>query len=414
MQWVSPLGTLDCPSFRPRQALGSASFPEKRSFSDAAWILCSTLSLPMLLNPLPPKFAIALGLGILLGAMGSGPSLVAQAQPIFTAPLPSPQTVPVSDSAYILGAGDQISIIVIGYEEFNGTRVVLPDGTIAMPLIGSLRVAGQTIDAVSERLTTELRQYVLNPVVSVSLATLRPVVVTVAGEVYRPGPVQLSSLTSTNQRLTTDATLESSASSPTLSQALIAAGGIRRNADIRAIVVNRQLPTGQTEAISINLWESLTSGRVAADLILRDGDTIYVPTASATDPLDQQLLASSTLAPDQVRVRVVGEVNAPGEVAVPPNSSVSSAVAIAGGPTNDAQLRRVVLIRRDETSGQIVEESLDLSNLIDTFQIQDGDVVWVPKRGYLTALDNVGRVSNTLLLPFGFVNLLQNIGILGD
>ncbi|MBF2035233.1 MAG: polysaccharide export protein [Leptolyngbyaceae cyanobacterium T60_A2020_046] len=363
---------------------------------------------------MPPKFAIALGLGILLGAMGSGPSLVAQAQPIFTAPLPSPQTVPVSDSAYILGAGDQISIIVIGYEEFNGTRVVLPDGTIAMPLIGSLRVAGQTIDAVSERLTTELRQYVLNPVVSVSLATLRPVVVTVAGEVYRPGPVQLSSLTSTNQRLTTDATLESSASSPTLSQALIAAGGIRRNADIRAIVVNRQLPTGQTEAISINLWESLTSGRVAADLILRDGDTIYVPTASAIDPLDQQLLASSTLAPDQVRVRVVGEVNAPGEVAVPPNSSVSSAVAIAGGPTNDAQLRRVVLIRRDEASGQIVEESLDLSNLIDTFQIQDGDVVWVPKRGYLTALDNVGRVSNTLLLPFGFVNLLQNIGILGD
>ena len=329
-----------------------------------------------------------------------------------TQPLPPVDWVEITEADYILGPGDHLSILVIGYPEFDGTRVVLPDGTISLPLIGSLRVADETADAVSRRLTNMLGRYLTNPVVNVSLAILRPVVVNVAGDVYRPGPVQLTSLTSTEQRITTNATISSSTNSPTLGQALVAAGGVRRSADLQQVTVSRLMPNGSVATFTVNLWEALTADRVAVNLILRDGDTVYVPQSVDNDPASQRLLASSTFAPTQVRVRVVGEVNRPGEINIPPNSSVSSAVAVAGGPTDDARLGQVSLIRRDDSTGEINEQIIDLSNLIDDFQIQDGDVVWVPKQPYLNALDTLGRLTDALIAPLNIIDFLQGIGVL--
>ncbi len=379
-----------------------------------------------------PWLILVTGCTVTLGAiLGNGALAQTPAAANLTAPLPSaqplPQVVPQplpavppaspggaaqGEGTYLLGPGDHLSIVVIGYDELNGTRVVLPDGTIAMPLIGSLRVTGNTIDQVSQRLTTDLRQFLVNPVVAVSLAILRPVTVTVIGEVYRPGPVQLSSLTSTSQRVNTDATISAATSTPTLSQALLAAGGVRPTADIQTIAVSRVGPGGRTDTFSINLWESLTNGRVAADLILRDGDAIQVPVAIAGAGLDSQLLARSSFAPDRVLVRVVGEVNQPGEVEVPPDSTVVGAVAIAGGPTREAHLSQVTLIRRNEGTGEFSQQTLDLSQWRETLQVEAGDVIWIPQRPTLAGVDGVDRIFSRIISPLTFINLLQNIGIL--
>ena len=104
-----------------------------------------------------------------------------------------------------------------------------------------------------------------------------------------------------------------------------------------------------------------------------------------------------------MRVKVIGEVVSPGEIAVPPDSSISSAVAIAGGPTTDAQLSSVSLVRQNE-NGQIEKEDVDLSNLVDDYQVREGDVVVVAKRGYLSVVDGIGRVFNPL-------NLLRIFGL---
>ena len=156
--------------------------------------------------------------------------------------------------------------------------------------------------------------------------------------------------------------------------------------------IRRPLPDGRVENLTLNLWEAMTSDAGIADIGLRDGDTIFIPPLSG-DEIDRRTVARSSLAPRTVRVKVVGEVVSPGEVAVPPDSSVSSAVAIAGGPTSDAQLSSVSLVRQDET-GKIVEEEIDLRNLVDDYQVQDGDVVVVAKRGYLSVVDGIGRVLN--------------------
>lgn len=306
---------------------------------------------------------------------------------------------------YILGPGDEIGITVYGYDEMAVQKVVLSDGTILMPLLNSVRVAGLTPDQLALQLERDLNNYLVEPDVSVSLLTLRPVEVTVTGEVQRPGPVRLRGLINSQQ----GGGNQPEDAIPSLSTALVRAGGITRYADLRGIELRRFDGNGGSAPTVINLWDAISSGSMAPDLVLQDGDTIYVPRL-ASGEVDQRLISRSSLAPETVRVRVVGEVVNPGEVAVPPNSSVSSAVAIAGGPTNDAELDDVVFVRMNE-QGEIERYDMDLRNLMDDFQVQDGDVVIVPKDENLNLLDIALRALN----PFGrAVDIVDTILELGN
>ncbi|GAB4144960.1 MAG: SLBB domain-containing protein [Cyanobacteria bacterium J069] len=294
--------------------------------------------------------------------------------------------------AYILGAGDELSIAVFGYDEYTLTTTVLPDGTITLPLIGQVQASGKTTDQFKQDLTERLRAILVNPAATVTVLTPRPIVVNVAGEVMRPGPVRGTDLQGT----------------PTLSAALISAGGITRNADIRQVYLRRNGPTGTSQSYTINLWEAISSDNASADLLIQDGDSIYIPPLGAGEVLDRQLLARSSFSPATVRVRVVGEVTKPGEVQVPPGSSLSSAVAIAGGPTEDARLSRVAFIRMNE-QGAVERRIIDLRNLSDANEIQDGDVVIVPKRQDTSFLQLAGRVLNPLGSLLGIVEGLDGL-----
>lgn len=316
-------------------------------------------------------------------------------------PLPAAESIPgvmvtpelsaFVDNSYLLGPGDAIAISVIGYPEFEDTQAILPDGTISIPLVGSVQASNQTLASLSQRLSQRLQTYLVNPAVSLSLESLRPVLITVGGEVYRPGPLQLGSLMADGE------------ANPTLANALTAAGGVTREADIRQVQIQRRRPDGSAELLTLNLWEGLGAEDLAPtatpELVLRDGDVVWVPELDPLDMvIDRTLLASSSIAPETVRVRVVGEVVNPGEVLVPPSASLSSAVAVAGGPTTDARLSQVEFVRMDDT-GQITTETVDLRNLTDGYQVQDGDVLIVPRTDLATGLDYFGR----FLTPFSFL-----------
>lgn len=302
---------------------------------------------------------------------------------------------------YLLGPGDEISITVFGYEEYSLVKVIEPNGTIALPVIGSVPVAGRTPEAAAQDLATRLSYYLVDPVVSITTTALRPVFVSVGGEVQRPGPIQLQSPNTRNNNNAPQTRL------PTLSTALIEAGGVTRDADLREVQVRRPLPNGEARIFTVNLWKGLASESSAANPLLQDGDTIFVPRLVADAEIDPRLVARSSLAPETVRVRVVGEVTDPGEVPVPPNSSLSSAVAIAGGPTNDAQLSSAVFIRMND-EGVVERQEVNLANLTDNYQVQDGDVIIVPKRGTSSILDFAIRVLNPLNLLFETFNLNEN------
>lgn len=304
---------------------------------------------------------------------------------------------------YLLGAGDQIEISVFGYQEFTGPKTVLPDGTISLPVVGSVKAADRTPSQLAADLKTRLDPYLVEPAVTVSLATLRPVVVNIAGEVQRPGPIQLRSLTATTVRTATGqaGALEGV---PTLSAALMEAGGVTQNADIRQVVLRRALPGGRTQDVTVNLWDAIWSDRQPQDLMLRAGDSIYVPKLAAGATLDRRLIARSRLAPATVKVRVVGEVTRPGEIQISPNSSLSSAIASAGGFGKEAKPDEVQLIRLND-AGQIETQKVNLSRLNDEVQVQEGDVLVVPEKKRSSFLRTLGQVLN----PFGsLLNLFRS------
>ncbi|MFM7450579.1 MAG: polysaccharide biosynthesis/export family protein [Leptolyngbyaceae cyanobacterium] len=317
----------------------------------------------------------------------------------------------VIDTSYLLGPGDQISLSVVGYDDFTNlpptgpagtpTRLVqdiLPDGTISIPLVGSVRAAGQTLNSLTQEITTKLKIYLVSPVVSLSLVNLRPVRVIVSGQVERPGPIQLANLSNTRDRAETT-------TAPTLTSAIATAGGVSREADLRRVTLKRILPGGKTETVNFNLWEMIALETGPQDpVILRDGDAIFVPKLEVGNPVDSRLISRSSLAPATVRVRVVGEVKTPGIIAVRPDSSISSAIAAAGGPTVDAKLSNTEFVRMNE-NGKIEVKKINLHGLSDNIQIQEGDVIFVPRTTFASVLDYLGRLA----APIGTVGVFRAI-----
>ena len=355
-------------------------------------------------------FRLLLGLmqgGVIAIVILTTTPIKTDAQDTRALPFPSNRSAPDSESqllqpdnisSYILGAGDVLDIKVFDYQEYSGTQVVLPDGTISLPLIGKIVAGDQTSEELAQTLTQKLQRLLVNPVVSISLTKLRPVRVNVAGEVYRPGPIQMQSLSPANASNSTNQVLF-----PTVSEAISLAGGITQEADIRGVILKRYSPNRESEPITINLWEALLSENTPGDLVLLDGDSLYIPKADSTSTqLDRRVLARATFAPETVRVRVAGEVRNPGEILVRPDSTLSSVIAIAG-PTEKSQLSRVVFVRMQET-GRVDRQVLNLRELADSEQVQDGDILFVPKNTARDILDIAGQV----LSPLGsLLNLLK-------
>ena len=321
------------------------------------------------------------------------PSLPLQGEGSLDSSLPlqrPPETSQPFDLPYVLGPGDKIDIAVYGIEEAIGVQEVLPDGSVFLPLIGSVMVSGQTLSSLTNELTQKFDVWLVSPTVSLSIRERRPITVSVTGLVQRPGPTQLTT------------------NSASLLEAINKAGGTTRGADIRGILISRALPGGGQTSIEVDLWDSVWSQDQeqpvvsnALQILLRDGDAIYVPQMAADSDLDQRLMARSSLAPPTVRVRVVGEVRRPGEVQIPPDGTLSSAIASAGGPTRDGALQRVEYIRLNE-AGEIERQQIDLANLTDDILVQDGDVLFVPP----TNLASFSYTTSQLLSPFfGILNI---------
>jgi polysaccharide export outer membrane protein len=97
-------------------------------------------------------------------------------------PLPT-----TTDTVYRLGPGDQVRVITFGGEQLTGEFRVNDSGNIAVPLLGPVRAAGLTTNALADEITDRLRRSKLftNPSVAVEVTSYRPIFV--LGEVNHPG-----------------------------------------------------------------------------------------------------------------------------------------------------------------------------------------------------------------------------------
>jgi polysaccharide export outer membrane protein len=198
-----------------------------------------------------------------------------------------------------------------------------------------------------------------------------------------------------------------------VTRAIQLAGGITSQADIRNIKLRRPTRTGAEQTVEINLWQLLQSGDVNQDIIVQDGDTIVIPTATEISPAEATQLATTTLSPARIQVGVVGEVKQPGAVQLQPNSSLNQALLAAGG-FNDARASKgsVELIRLN-ANGSVTkrEVKVDFKQGINEQTnpiLRNNDVVVVNRSG----IARTGDGLNILAGPLGIIlNIARFFGL---
>jgi len=320
------------------------------------------------------------------------------------------------DSSYLLGVGDEIRIEIFNAPEYGGDFQVLAGGVVNLPFVGNISVSGLTVQQASDAIVAEMAYYIRRPRVTLSLLDARPLQVAIAGEVNRPGSYRVAI---------------SEEETPTLTQVIELAGGITQFADLRNIEIQRlvskqsESPTVQaplttastaaspTKRIDVNLWQLLKDSRLEEDLLLQDGDRIIIPTATALTPEEVTELASASFSPDAMTVNVVGEVDRPGSVELPPNTPLNQAILAAGGFNNRARTGRVTLVRLNP-NGSVTQQRIpvDLSDGINSESnpaLQPNDTVVIGRSTLTRVGDTIGSALTPLSGIFGILRVIDNL-----
>jgi polysaccharide export outer membrane protein len=257
---------------------------------------------------------------------------------------PAPNAVPVGHQ-YRINPGDQLSVQVYGEQNLPASVNVLPDGDIFYPLAGRVHVAGLTLVQATAALRNALSDYILHPVVSISVTQLGQISVLVLGNVKTPGKYQL-------------------AATAGVTDALAAAGGLGP--------VNGDYPTARIadpdgNVKQVDLQRLLHGGDTSSDVRLTDDTTVYVPS------------------PLQFNVEVFGAVDKPGDVTLNEGDRLAMAIAKAGpSPATNPDLNHVQ-IRRTDAQGHVnttevnLYEILKSGDLSKDTPLQKGDIVYVPQ-----------------------------------
>lgn len=185
----------------------------------------------------------------------------AQAPATATAPAPaSARTAaaarPWNEQEYRLGPGDKLRVEVYREAQLSQSLQVRPDGRITLPLIGDMAATGRTPEELRDAISTSLKEYVTNPVVTVIVQEAVAAQIYVIGEVSSPGAqIMQGPLTAL--------------------QALAQAGGLKEFANKSGIRILRKGAAGLTQTLGFDYKEAV-KGRIEP-LFLQPGDTVVVP-----------------------------------------------------------------------------------------------------------------------------------------
>jgi polysaccharide export outer membrane protein len=167
-------------------------------------------------------------------------------------------------AGYRIQPGDQLAITVLEDETLNRQVLVLPDGRVSVPLAGSVRAAGNTVETVENVIADRLASnFAVRPSVFVSVVAVseeeETFPVFVLGQVGGAGQIEVEPGT-------------------TLLQAIALAGGLDRFAAGKRIQLRRTDPsTGQERLYLFNYRAVERGGAIESMITLREGDVIIVP-----------------------------------------------------------------------------------------------------------------------------------------
>ena len=271
-----------------------------------------------------------------------------QFQPLLTGPAPDDYTV---------GPGDELVVVVTGDVEFAHELQVTNGGFVVVPEVGRISVANQPLRSaralIKNRLAASYSTITSGTSsVDVTLAKFGVHQIYVTGEVGQPGAYQLSSVA-------------------TVTNALYAAGGPTELGSLRDVRIKRR----SGEEVSMDLYPYLLTGQIEGDVVLEQGDVVFVPMRGR-------------------QVRLAGAVKRPSVYELRPQEDLWQLLDAAGGFESHARRDRLTIHRvllPGTSRGGAPRAAIDLELpeasgitegalggvLIPTVGLQDGDSVVV-------------------------------------
>jgi polysaccharide export outer membrane protein len=251
------------------------------------------------------------------------------------------------DRDYRLGEGDEIQVSVWGRTELSGKHTIGPDGNITLPYVGLFPIANLTRTQAAEAAQVAWSKFYDAVNVTVTVQRYEANKIFVLGRVANPGVLRFEG-------------------QPSLLEAVTRAGGLPIGGigAEKAALARCMVFRGRDKLVWIELRNLLNGTNLALNIRLQRNDTLYIPDS------DDQL------------VYVMGEVKRPGVVRVTPEMTFLSALAQAGGPTEDAKTGKIRLLR--PTAG--IDRDFNLNDFYrlpqnQDVRVQDGDIIYVSKSG---------------------------------
>jgi polysaccharide export outer membrane protein len=234
---------------------------------------------------------------------------------------------------YLLGHGDVIKITVYDNDDLLTVARVSDDGYILMPLLGQVKVEGQSVNQAASHIGALLADgYLVNPQVNIFVQEFRSKKAIVLGLVNKPGLIEMSGPV-------------------TLLELISQAGGLAEDYGETATVKRQgSIPN---EVILVDLRKLVEGGDLSQNIAIQDGDTVYVGKAGMC--------------------YITGEVKTPNAYKCSDNITVLKMITLAGGFTGKAAKSSVKVVRKvngEETLFEKVEMDM---------QLQPDDVIIVPE-----------------------------------
>ena len=232
---------------------------------------------------------------------------------------------PAPGEGYVIGPQDNLSIIVSDETELTGKYRVDSDGTISMPYLSRVPLAGLSLQEAQDKITAMLKAgYIRNPQVRIEVDQFKARSVLMTGEVRVQGKVTLPG------------------STMSLLEALALAGSATQNASNEVLIMHPPKPGEKApEPIVVNR-KDLELGKVGRDITLQDGDIVNIQVAK--------------------RFYISGFIKNPGSFVLDTGTTVGQAIILAGGLNDRGSDRRLTIIR--VVAGKTVEVPVKMEDTV--------------------------------------------------
>jgi protein involved in polysaccharide export with SLBB domain len=273
------------------------------------------------------------------------------------------------DDSYVLDFGDVLRIQLLGQQDSIDSYQLERDGSINLPDIGKINLAGLPLAEASKLIKSKVNQAYIGTDSFTSLENIRDVSVLLSGDVFNPGVYTLNG-------------------SSNMLHALNVAGGISSFGSYRSIKLIRDDKVIET----LDIYNILINGKSASRNRLRSGDVIFVEPRANVVTLEGAFKRSSAY-----------ELKS--------NENGADAIEFANGLTIDADLSNIYLYRI--LDGEI--KSIPIANIsqFNDIELNDEDRIFVRKHSFRNV-----RIDGAVVRPGNykmiegetFFDLIENAG----